>query len=186
MKKSIKSTLSVDSPQKMGRPSRHRLLAAGLTPYAWGALAVALLAGSAQAQLTWTNGGNLNTTAVYDGLGVNSAVNPLTCGSPGHLGDWYIGNGAVGTLYVKSGTLTINADDFKGAINGGTGNLTLATNATLNINMIGSWSASVDNYNASTGIWTISNNAVLNLFADGVYEQRFGCGSGPNDRGTVN
>jgi hypothetical protein len=154
--------------------------------YACCALAATLLAGSAQAQLTWTNGGNLNTTAVYDGLGVNSAVNPLTCGSPGHLGDWYIGNGAVGTLYVKSGTLTINADDFKGAINGGTGSVVLAPSATLNINMIGSWSMSTDNYNDSTGILTISNNAVLNYFSDGEYEQRFGCGSGPNDHGTVN
>jgi hypothetical protein len=180
---------SPPNPYSFPRPRsgyRQHLLAAGLTPYAWGALAVALLAGSAHAQFTWTNGGNLNTNAVYDGLGVDKALNPLTCGSPGHLGDYYIGNGAPGTLYVKSGTLTINADDFKGAINGGTGNLILATNATLNINMIGSWSASTDNYNASTGIWTISNSAVLNLFADGEYEQRFGCGSGPNDHGSVN
>src|ERR1039457_7706560 len=69
---------------------------------------LALFCATAQAQFTYT-GGSLTTDQTYDGLGVDIGSNPLTIGNAS--ADNYIVSGA--TLTVKSGTLTINADDFK-------------------------------------------------------------------------
>jgi len=49
---------------------------------------------------------------IYAGLGVDSGLNPLTIGD--NQANDYIGhNGGTGSLTVLSGTLTINANDFK-------------------------------------------------------------------------
>src|ERR1039458_1996248 len=55
------------------------------------ALALSLLASSAQAQFTYTGNSNINSAQTYDGLGVDSALNPKSLGTTGD--NDYIGNG---------------------------------------------------------------------------------------------
>jgi hypothetical protein len=140
------------------------------------ALALTLLAGSAQAQFTYT-GGILNTNQIYDGLGVDSALNPDTIGSTSS--DDYFGNasGKTGSLTVLSGTLTIINDDFKvGA--GGTGVVILGQNATLNVQATGQWGPAIGQNSAGTLI--VSNNATVNFNIAGSNEQRLTFGNNNN------
>ena len=133
-----------------------------------------LLCATTQAQFTYT-GGNLNASQTYDGLGVDSGLNPYTI--PG-TGDDYIGNGGTGSLTVLSGTLTINNDDFKFGVNGGNGTLIMGANSTLNVNSIASWAPGLSWYGASTSTVIISNNATLNFLVNSANEQRLECGGG--------
>jgi hypothetical protein len=139
-----------------------------------GALLV-LLCATSQAQFTYT-GGNLTTDQTYDGLGVDSGSNPLTIGNAG--ADNYIVNGA--TLTVKSGTLTINADDFKLGNNSTAGTNIVGGNAvaTLNINMIGQWGSGVGWWTGNTGTLIVSNNGTVNVLINGSSEQRYCIGGG--------
>ncbi len=153
------------------------------------ALATILWSVSAQAQNPFPyTGGTLNTNVVYAGLGVNASQNPLTIGAPGSLVDDYMssGTGDAGSLTVLNGTLTINDDDLKIAASGGNGTLILGTNATLNVNNIGTWGFGIDNNIGAHGTLTISNNAVLNLYIDGTSQQRLVMGNNANDVGIIN
>jgi hypothetical protein len=154
-------------------------------------LAATLWAWSAQAQFTYTNGGTLNANMTYDGLVVDSALNPFSVGSPATSGNYnnYIGSGTgnSGQLSVISGTLTFYNQDFKIAASGGVGVLLVTgPSTTLNINNDGMWGAGVDNSGAATGTLIISNNAVLNWDLDGSVEQHFVVGSTTGDTGRIN
>jgi autotransporter-associated beta strand protein len=140
------------------------------------------------------NGGILNSNQTYDGLGADSASNPLTLGSAESTTYALIGNGTngVGSLTVLSGTLTFNADDFKVAnapstVGTGvvlpTGSLYLGAGATLNVNMNGRWGAGVGQYGAGTV--ALSNSSVFNVYLGGSSEQRLVIGNGAGAVGTV-
>jgi hypothetical protein len=151
------------------------------------ALAALALQPAAQAQFTYT-GGTLNADQTYDGLGVDSALNPNTIGSSS--ANHYIGNGnaGVGSLTVQSGTLTINGADFKVANAGAVatppvGTLTVAAGATLNINQIGQWGGGVGQ--RGTGTLNI-NGGTLNWQTSGSTEQRFMIGNGGSGVGILN
>src|ERR1035438_9807648 len=75
-----------------------------------------LVAASAQAQFTYTGNSDINSAQTYDGLGVDSALNPKSLGTTGD--NDYIGNGAgnTGSLTVLSGSLTITNSDFKAGV----------------------------------------------------------------------
>jgi PKD repeat protein len=135
------------------------------------AIAIAILAASsAQAAFTYTSG-NLNSAQTYDGLGVDSGLNPDTIPSSGN-GDDYIGTGGTGSLTVLSGSLTIKADDFKVGVSGGNGALYLGTNAALSIQNIGSWGAGLGQNGSSVGTLVVSNNASLTYNVGANNEQR--------------
>jgi hypothetical protein len=163
-----------------------------LTLTACCAVAAFLLAAPAQAQFTYT-GGTLGASQTYDGLGVdgpnglNDAPSPWTIGGPGNLQDNYIQGGA--TLWVESGILTLNCNDFKIGNDGNTNNTCLVggyTNATLNINMIGQWGSGVAWWSGHTGTLIISNNGTFNVLIAGTSEQRYCIGGGqPTAYGTV-
>jgi hypothetical protein len=147
-----------------------------------GALLV-LLCATAQAQFTYT-GGNLTTSQTYDGLGVDIGLNPLTIGSASD-GDYIQGDGI---LTVKSGTLTINASDFKVGNNSSAGTLIVGGNtaATLNINMIGQWGSGVGWWTGNVGTLIVSNNGTVNVLIAGSSEQRYAIGGGQaSANGTV-
>ncbi len=135
-------------------------------------LAVSLV--TASAAFTWDGCSTLPASQTYDGLGVDSALNPLTIGSA--TCDDYITSSNI--LTVLSGTLTINDDDFKIGNNGTAGTLIVGANATLNINNIGKWGGAVAYYNNNVGTLILSNNATLNWQIAGTSEQRFAIGSG--------
>src|ERR1039457_1146279 len=136
---------------------------------------LALFCATAQAQFTYT-GGSLTTDQTYDGLGVDIGSNPLTIGNAS--ADNYIVSGA--TLTVKSGTLTINADDFKVGNNSTAGTNIVGGNAvvTLNINMIGQWGSGVGWWTGNTGTLIVSNNGTVNVLINGSSEQRYAIGGG--------
>jgi hypothetical protein len=141
----------------------------------------------AQAQFTYT-GGTLNADQTYDGLGVDSALNPNTIGSS--TANHYIGSGnaGVGSLTVQSGTLTINGADFKVANAAAVatppvGTLTVAAGATLNINQIGQWGGGVGQRGAGT---LNINGGTLNWQTSGSTEQRFMIGNGGSGVGILN
>ncbi|HLP77881.1 MAG TPA: immunoglobulin domain-containing protein, partial [Candidatus Paceibacterota bacterium] len=147
-----------------------------------------LLSQQADAQFTYT-GGTLNVNQTYDGLGVDSALNPLTIGGAGvnnYIGD---GSGVTGSITVQSGTLTINGNDMKiGQIPWGgvvsTGTVSVALGATLNINQIGQWGGGVGQ--RGVGIINIASGATLNWQTSGSIEQRFMFGNGPGGLGILN
>ena len=130
--------------------------------------------GTASAQFTYTGNANIATNVTYDGLGVDSGLNPLTIGTSSD--NDYIISGA--SLTVLSGSLTINDSDFKAGNSGSAGTLILGANATLNINNIGQWGGALGYYNNNTGTLIISNNATVNWQIAGTSEQRFAIGSG--------
>jgi autotransporter-associated beta strand protein len=151
------------------------------------ALAAALLCQSTEAQFTYT-GGTLNTAQTYDGLGVDSALNPDTIGTTGDSD--YIGSSTSGSLTVLSGTLTINVSDFKvGANFGGVGFLSVGSNANLNILNDGQWGPGVGK-DGGSGTLSISNNATVTVLIAGTTEQRFmignGAAGGTNANGAIN
>jgi hypothetical protein len=129
-----------------------------------------LAASSAQAAFSYTSG-NLNSAQTYDGLGVDSGLNPDTIPSSGN-GDDYIGTGGTGSLTVLSGSLTINADDFKVGVSSGNGALYLGTNAALSIQNIGSWGAGIGQNGGATGTLIVSNTASLTFNVNASQELR--------------
>ena len=145
-----------------------------------GVFVVSLLALTTDAQFTCLHpailAGKLRT---YDGLGVDVGLNPDTVGIPTGNGDSdYIGTATgSGLLTVLSGTLTINASDFKvpnfGSPN--TGTINVGANATFNINMVGLWSYAIAQ--GANGSMTISNGATVNYLSAGTNEQRFSVGN---------
>src|ERR1022692_2597804 len=137
------------------------------------ALCAAVLAaslGTASAQFTYT-GGNLNAAQTYDGLGVDSGLNPYTFGTSGD-GDYIGANGGTGSLTVLSGSLTVNANDFKVAASTGQGTVIVGANATLSINQSNQWGGGVGVNASATGLLVVSNNATLNWSLAGTSEQR--------------
>jgi hypothetical protein len=151
------------------------------------ALAALTMQPNAQAQFNYT-GGTLNAAQNYDGLGVDSGLNPLTIGGAGT--DNYIGNGAGanGSIVVQSGTLTMNGNDTKIAQWNGfgvqaVGSVTVQSGATLNINQIGQWGGGV----GQRGNGTVNiNGGTLNWQTSGSTEQRFMFGNGASGVGTLN
>jgi hypothetical protein len=143
--------------------------------FACGVLVAGMLALPAHAQFTYTNG-DLIGTQIYDGTNVDAALNPYTIGvatDEDHIG---VGAGS-GVLTVQSGTLTINANDFKVSNFAGanTGALNVGSGATLNVNMIGQWAPAIGQY--SSGSVTISNGATATFNMAGSNEQCFGVGN---------
>ena len=127
--------------------------------------------GTASAAFTYT-GGDLNAAQTYDGLGVDSGLNPLTIGDA-NANDYVGANGGTGSLTVLSGSLTINANDFKIGASTGQGTVTLGANATLNINQINQWGGGLGNNASASGTLVVSNGATLNWQLAGGNEQRF-------------
>ncbi|HEX9045511.1 MAG TPA: LamG-like jellyroll fold domain-containing protein, partial [Verrucomicrobiae bacterium] len=131
-----------------------------------------LVAASAQAQFTYPGNADLNAAQIYDGLGVDSAMNPHTMGTISD-GD-YIGTGSghSGSLTVLSGSLTITNNDFKVGVSSGAGALYLGQNAIFNVESVGNWGAGVGQNGGSVGTVVVSNNATLNFNVGGSAEQR--------------
>jgi len=151
---------------------RFRLLSFAASRAGQLAACLMLVAASAQAQFTYTGNSNLNSPQTYDGLGVDSALNPHTLGTTSDSD--YIGNGSgnSGSLTVLSGSLTITNSDFKVGVSGGTGALYLGQNATLNVESVGSWGPGIGQNSSSMGTLVVSNNATLNINVGGISEQR--------------
>jgi len=147
------------------------------------ALVTAALAQSAQAQFTYT-GGNLNSAQTYDGTGVDSGLNPYAIGNSSANDYIGTGSGGNGSITMSSGTLTINASDFKVANgSGSTGNLNV-NGGTLNINQIGLWGGGAGM--GGNGTISIASGATVNWQTSGSTEQRFMFGNGTGGVGILN
>lgn len=134
------------------------------------------------AQFTYT-GGTLNSTQTYDGAGVDSALNPDTIGSSSV--DCYIGDGGgTGVLNVISGSLTINANDFKIGHGAGSNGTVDVSGGTLNINQINQWGGGIGQ--VTTGTLDIETGATVNWQVAGSVEQRFVVGNGVGGNGIIN
>ncbi|HZI30849.1 MAG TPA: hypothetical protein VFF11_00835, partial [Candidatus Binatia bacterium] len=100
--------------------------------------AVALLTMTPAVHAQWTyTGGTLNAAQTYDGLGVDSALNPRSQGTTSQ--NDYIGYGGTGSITVQSGDLTITANDFKVARNGNSVGTVNVVSGTLTINQLNQW-----------------------------------------------
>lgn len=141
------------------------------------------ISGSAQAAFTYA-GGVLNAAQTYDGLGVDSALNPRSQGTAAdndYIGN---GNGGTGSITMTSGSLTIGASDFKVAQGTGSNGTIAANGGTLNINQIGQWGGGIGM--SGTGLLNIASGAVVNWQTSGSNEQRFMIGNGGTGNGTLN
>ncbi len=157
------------------------------SPIIGGTIAAVLAATPAvHAAFTYT-GGNLNAAQTYDGLGVDSALNPHSVGSSSS--NHYIGIGGTGSVTVESGSLTFNANDFKVGRNANSnGSIIVQAGASLAINQTNQWGGGVgvNNNNTSTvtASVTVGSGASFDWFLSGSNEQNFNLGNGGNDAGT--
>ncbi len=151
--------------------ARVRLLSSTASHVGKLAACLALVASSAQAQFTYT-GGDINANQTYDGLGVDSAMNPKSIGTTGD--NDYVGHnvGNSGSLTVLSGSLTITNSDFKVGASSGTGAVYMGQNATLNLECVGQWAPGVGQNGGAAGTLVVSNNATININIGGSQEQR--------------
>ncbi|MEY4488307.1 MAG: hypothetical protein RIQ79_815 [Verrucomicrobiota bacterium] len=143
---------------------------------------------AAKAQWTYASG-NLNAAQTYDGVGVDSALNPRSQGATSH--NDYIGVGGTGSITVASGSLTILANDFKFGRNtaGSVGNLTVASGASFNINQTNQWGGGIGaGPNNTTSVVGVANIAgTMNWYLSGSSEQTFIIGNGGSGTfGTLN
>lgn len=148
---------------------------------------VALLTLTPGAYAQWTYGsGNLNAAQTYDGLGVDSALNPRSQGATSH--NDYVGVGGIGSMTVQSGDLTITANDFKFARNGNSTGTVSVVSGTLTINQLNQWGGGIgvnnNNNNGVLGTANISSGGTLNWFLSGSSEQSLRIGNGGSANGT--
>lgn len=152
-----------------------------------------LFGSTARAQFTYA-GGNLNAAQTYDGLGVDSALDPYAIGS-GSAND-YIGTGGTGSITVQSGSLTITANDFKISRNANSVGTVSVLSGTLTINQVNQWGGGIgvnnNNNSPSVGTVNLASGTTFNWFLSGSNEQSFRVGNGGggangfNTVGTIN